>query len=157
MKNKILLFVVAVIIIIGIVIFFLLGRKEASFELDDDYVITYSYGGGFGSYVSSATKTIELDNHGNVLIYAYIKDKKEAREYRVSDSRIDDLATEMAHGKFSRLDSNLVDEQCYDASTSTLSIKSKNFEKEVYNYCQYNATFYDVDRKSTPSELQSRI
>lgn len=147
MKNKILLFVVTIIIIAGIVIFFLLGRKEASFELDDDYVITYSYGGGYGTYISSVTKYIELDSNGNVLMYAYVNGEKEEKEYHVSDSRIDDLATEMAHGKFSRLDSKIVEEHCYDAPGYTLSIKTKNFEKSVYNYCKYNETFDDIEMK----------
>ncbi len=147
MKNKILLFVVTIIIISGIVIFFLLGRKEASFELEDDYVITYSYGGGYGTYIDTVTKYIELDNDGNVLIYAYVNGEKEVKEYRVSDSRIDDLATEMVHGKFSRLNSDISNDDCLDAGSASLSIKTKNFEKSVYNYCKYNETFNDAENE----------
>ena len=147
MKNRILLFVVTIIIIAGIVIFFLLGRKEASFELEDDYVITYSYGGGYGTYISSVTKYIELDSNGNVLIYAYVYDEKEVKKYRVSDSEIEDLANEMTHGKFSRLNSDISDDSCLDAGSSTLSIKTKDYEKSVYNYCKYNKT-YDSAREA---------
>ena len=36
---------------------------------------------------------------------------------------------------------------CYDAPGYTLSIKTKNFEKSVYNYCKYNETFDDIEMK----------
>ena len=147
MKNRIILLVAVVIIVVSSIIFFLLAKKDDNIQLDGDYIITYSYGGGYGTYISSVTKYIELDSNGNVLMYAYVNGEKEEKEYHVSDSRIDDLATEMAHGKFSRLDSKIVEEHCYDAPGYTLSIKTKNFEKSVYNYCKYNETFDDIEKE----------
>ena len=35
----------------------------------------------------------------------------------------------------------------FDAPGYTLSIKTKNFEKSVYNYCKYNETFDDIEMK----------
>ena len=145
MKNKILLLIAVVVIVVSSIMFFLLAKKNNDIQLEEDYVITYSYGGGYGTYISSVTKYIELDSNGNVLMYAYVNGEKEEKEYHVSDSRIDDLATEMAHGKFSRLDSKIVEEHCYDAPGYTLSIKTKDFEKSVYNYCKYNETFDDIE------------
>lgn len=144
MKNKLLLVIAIAVIVIGIVVFFLLGRKEANFEIEDDYIITYTYGGGFGPYIDTVNKTIELDNNGNVLIYANIRGKKELKEYKVSNDDIDELATEMIHGRFSRLDSDLIESYCYDASSSSLSIKYRKYEKEVYNYCKYNEVYHDA-------------
>lgn len=139
MKNKILLVIAIIVIVCGIVFFFLLGRKEENIELND-YVITYTYGGGYGTYVSTATKTIELDNNGNVLIYVDIYGERELKEYRVSTNGIDDLANEMTKGKFSRLN-NLIDDSCLDAGSSSLSIKSDDYEKKVVNYCMSNSTY----------------
>ena len=147
MKNKILLLVAIVVIAVGSIIFFLLARKVDNIQLDGDYIITYSYGGGYGTYISTITKTIELDSNGNVLIYAYVYGEKEVKKYRVSDSEIEDLANEMTHGKFSRLKSDISDDNCFDAGSSTLSIETKNYEKSVYNYCKYNET-YDSAREA---------
>ena len=59
MRNKLLILIAIVVIVVGIVVFFLLGRKEANFEIEDDYVITYSYGGGYGTYIDTINKEIE--------------------------------------------------------------------------------------------------
>ena len=147
MKNKLLLLIAIVIIIASSIVFFLLAKKNDNIQLDGDYIITYSYGGGYGTYISTITKTIELDSKGNVLIYAYVYDEKESKKYRVSDSEIEDLANEMTHGKFSRLKSDISDDNCLDAGSSTLSIKTKDYEKSVYNYCKYNKT-YDETREA---------
>ena len=147
MKNRIILLVAVVIIIVSSIVFFLLAKKDDNIQLDGDYIITYSYGGGYGTYISTITKTIELDSNGNVLIYAYVYDEKEVKKYRVSDSEIEDLANEMTHGKFSRLNSDISDDGCLDAGSSTLSIKTKDYEKSVYNYCKYNKT-YDSAREA---------
>ena len=77
MKNKLLLFVVTIIIIAGIVIFFLLGRKEASFELEDDYVITYSYGDGYGTYIN---KRLDVINNFNIVAVAKVEEAIFLRE-----------------------------------------------------------------------------
>ena len=82
-----------------------------------------------------------------IYLEKYLSKRVNEETFNVSDSKIDDLATEMVHGKFSRLDSKIVEDQCYDASSSTLSIKTKDFEKSVYNYCKYNETFDNVENE----------
>ncbi len=144
MKNKILLIVAIVVIVLGSVLFALLASKDASFKLEDDYLITYQVNGGYGPYLYTLGKTVELDNNGNVTIYAYVYGEKEVKEYKVSKDGIDDLATEMIRGKFSRLKSNIVENECYDAGSSSLSIKSKKYEKSVYVYCKHNDVYSDT-------------
>ena len=143
-KNKKLLIGIILLIVLILIIACLIAHfkkeepEDEKVKVPETFIISYSFGGGFGTYVDSITRKISVDQDGNVKIELDIKDSLvEPLEYKVEKKEAQAVMEYFVDNEFYNLKKDLAQENVYDASSSYLEVKSDSFNRRCGGYAAF--------------------
>ena len=146
MKNKPLSIVIFVIIVIiaGISLILINNNKEKTKE--EIVEISYTYGGGFGTIIDTANKTITISQNGEVVLSNSYNSYKET--LNIEQSKYNELSDYISD-RITLFDEKANENSSVlDGSSSKISIKLKNDEvKVIGGYMIQNKKFNEIEKK----------
>ena len=146
MKNKTLSIVLFVIIVIiaGISLILINNNKEKPKEEITE--ISYTYGGGFGTVVDTANKTITISQNGEVVLSNSYNSYKET--LNIEQSKYNNLRDYISD-RISLFDEKANENSSVlDGSSSKITIKLKNGKtKEIGGYMIQNKKYIEIEKK----------
>ena len=148
-KQKAILIVCLLIILVLISGILIAGYKKKRDLKEKDkiiatskFVITYSYGGGFGTIAQTASKEITIDQDGNITFRAPNYEEIEPVKYKMTKNQAKALYSILISGGFLDLKEDLSNNDVLDAGSSSIKIESDNFEKEIGGYAAFTNKKY---------------
>ncbi len=156
MKNKKAIIIVVLLIVIvllaGMVIAAIRNKNfkdEKRIHMPKDFVITYSYGGGFTTYANSLTRAISIDQDGTVTIQLDEKDSQvEPIKYSIGKEKAEEIMRFFLENNFEKVKKDLSQKDVTDLDTSYLEIKSDTVNRKIGGYAaSINEKFRLFSRK----------
>lgn len=144
MKNKLILVIVAiVVIIVGIIIAFTMKKDYSNDEIVE---ISYSYGGGFGTEVDTATKTITFMKNGKGKLSNSYNSYTE--NFNIGKNKYMELS-DFISARISLFDEKAKEAQnVLDGSSSYITIKfGDGGDKQIGGYMIENKKFKEIEKK----------
>ena len=148
-KQNVILFVCLLIILVLIVVIFVFGLKKRQEMKDKDnltttskFIITYSYGGGFGTIGTTATKEVSIDQDGNITFRAPKHEDVQAVNYKISKDDAKTLYSILVSRGFFDLKEDLSSDDVMDAGSSYITIKNDNTERKIGGYAAFTNKKY---------------
>ena len=140
MKNKknIIIIEVLVVLLLTVVAIILLVNNKEEYS-PGEYSIIYTYGGGFGTMASTATREITIQSDGNVTID--LKNHEfniEPVSYVVEKEKVDEVMHYLIDNGFETMKEDLSDENILDGDSYYIEVKSADLNRKVGGYAPYN-------------------
>ena len=144
MKKKYLIIIIAVIIVVIVsILLIVLLNKNKKHEFVEIVEINYSYGGGFGTIVDTATKTLTFTPDGEVKMSNSYNSYTDT--FTIDQSKYKEL-NEFISDRISLFDKKAKeDNDVMDGGSYRISIKLKNGEtKSIGGYMIRNKEFIEI-------------
>ena len=143
MKKNIIVISIFIVIIALLVIFFPKGNDYSNNKIIE---INYSYGGGFGTMVDTAEKTITITNDGTVVLSNDYNSYTES--FNLSKSKYMELSNYI-HDRISLFNEKAQEDvNVLDGGFSSIKIKLDNGEtKKIGGYMIKNKKFNEIEVK----------
>lgn len=145
MKNQKAIIIVCLLIVLVLIGGLLIAGYKRKQELKErekmaatsKFVITYTYGGGFGTISTTAMKEISIDQDGNITFRAPKYDCVETTKYKISKNSAKTLYSILISRGFLDLDEDLSQKDVTDAGSSYVQIKSDNIDRKIGGYAAF--------------------
>ena len=129
--------ILTILILLTLFIYIIYPNKDITLKeepIPEEYTITYSYGGGYGTYVQTLSKEIIISSDGTITIQLTDKDLVDPITYKEDKKEIDKLYTYLIDNQFKAIKKELTNKNVTDYYSSYITIKYKGYERKIGGY-----------------------
>lgn len=142
------------------------GGTVKELKVPDKFTITYSYGGGYGTLATTATRVITLDQDGNVSI-SLEKDEIDVEPvtFHVDKEKAAEVMKFFIDNHFEKVKENLDNNDVLDGDSNYLEVKSDSINRKVGGYAaftnknfeKFRTKFYEIVDSSKLKEFNKQV